>query len=460
MGRKTDIARQGRSAKAPTRAAPQPPAGPLPPGGPELAGSFWRRNRTTLLVLGGILVLAGGLRFVNLGQSPPGTVDDECVEIWNAYCIEQTGHDWHGESWPVLSTRALGYNLPTIFMYCLVPFQAAMGMSLTSARFATAVLGTLDVLLLFVVAWRMFGRSAGLLAAAMLALCPWHLRNSRYAFLANSIFIILPIALMMLANLPLQNAVPRRPRPLLALLAGAVMGMCCYGYPSIRLFLPLFLIGAVAVSWRSWWQLLRARRGALAVGTFVLGLAATLGPLVYAHLEHPERMAKRSNNIMIWAPTDSLSTKVEKAAARYLPHFGADFLFVHGDGEEGRSVVRRVPETGAFQWYLLPMMLAGLAAALWKVRTGHAARVLLAGVILYPAADLAFQAQGVHLYRSLPGLPMLILLSAFGAARLGAWLWARKGPLFWGAAGAMGLWVVIWSAPFFHRFYVDYNRLP
>lgn len=456
----------------------------LPPGAAASLSPapFWRRNRLTILVLSAILVVAASLRMADLGQSPPGTLDDECVEIWNAYCLLKTGQDWHGERWPILSTRGLGDNRPTIFMYCLIPFQALFGMSIWSARFATACYGTLEVGLIFVVAARLFhSRNTGLMAAAMLALNPWHLRDSRYAFMANSFFITLPIALLLLANLPLRDARPRRPRPVLALLAGLVTGMCCYGYASIRLFLPLFLMAAVAVSWRGWWEMLKTRRGALAIAAAALGLAVTMGPLVYAHLATPERMAKRTQSIMIWQPNDSLGTKVEKAAARYLPHFGPDFLFVKGDGED-RRVVRRVPGTGAFQWYLMPPMAVGLGLLLWRLRSSRAARILLAGVVLYPMADLFFQAWGVHLYRSLPGLPMLILLSAFGAVAAGAWLWNHpgwpfrgpavaerpKGPppprgqrqAFWAAAGGMALWAVVWSASFFPRFYGDYNRLP
>ena len=137
----------------------------------------WRYTAPILL---SILVLAASLRIINPGQSPPGLNQDEAANAWNAYCLLRTGKDQAGVSWPIFYMRALGGNRSTLHIYLLLPFQAIGGLNILTARLPSAIGGTLAVLLIYFVSRRLFDRRTALVAAALLALNPWHLQQSRF----------------------------------------------------------------------------------------------------------------------------------------------------------------------------------------------------------------------------------------------------------------------------------------
>jgi 4-amino-4-deoxy-L-arabinose transferase-like glycosyltransferase len=449
-------------AAAPDRAKLLPPlggacqCGPLPIEGAEVRLWSGQGGRIRLAVLIGILAIAAALHTIDIGQSPPGNLDDECMDIWNANCLLANGTDWHGVSWPIFYSRGIGDYRPMLFAYVLMPFQAVLGMSLWSGRFASGMLGVADILLAYVIGRKLLNnRTAGLLAAALLTLTPWHIRSCRTCFYAHPFFILLPLALVLMANLPLQNAQKRPPRPVLAGLAGAVGGICCYAYPAIRIFLPMFFLAAIAVSWRLWWELLRTRRGAMAIGLFVLGAAATLGPLSYKTLTDPT-MNKRAETLYVWKPAADLGTNLKAVLGRYPAHYGLSFLFEQGDGQEWRFV-RRIPGVGWFGWDAVPLLLAGLGLVLVKARRSYAARVVLAGLVLAPVPDLFFVADGPHAYRSLAVLPAVWLLATVGLAGAGYWIWARHRKFFLHAAAAMALASCVANVYSLRQFFGPYN---
>ena len=412
----------------------------------------------TIILLGVILVLAAALRLVDLRQCPPGSTDDESLEIWNAYCLLHTGQDLHGTSFPIFYTRGFGDNVPAVFMYLLAPFQALLGLSVWSARVATAVLGVIAVLLIYLIGKSLFGRTAGLLASAMLATNPWHVFLSRHAHQANPFFLFVAIAALLWANLPFQDIQNRPARPIRAGLAGAVVGLACYGYGYHRVFLPVFLFLAVLATWRGWWGLLRTRKGALSVIAMVLGVVVTLGPLAWRHVTDFSNIYKRAGSQQLWKPSDPLGENIQKVWSRYLPHFGLDFLFVKGEGKP-LSHARDLPDLGQFDWYMLPLMILGLAAVLLKIKS-YAARFLLVWVILYPVADLLYVHDGVNMLRSVPGIPALILLAAFGAVSAGTWLRRLNRRAFLGAACAAGVGMAACNVYFVERFFFEYDRRP
>lgn len=210
--------------------------------------------KSTVKILLAIVVVAGALRFVQLGQIPAGINVDEASNAWNAYTLLKTGKDQHGVSWPIFYTRAFGENRSTSYIYSLIPFQALGGMSIQTTRLAAAFGGLLTVLLMYFVGARLFGQATGMIAAGILALNPWHLQVSRLGVEASlsPLLILASLAAVLWANLPLVDDNQRRARPLVALLAGLVLGLSLYGYWAVRIFLPLFFIAAVAVTWKVW----------------------------------------------------------------------------------------------------------------------------------------------------------------------------------------------------------------
>lgn len=432
------------------------------PGG---AVPLWRRDRAWLAL---ILLLAAVLRVANLGESPPGLNQDEATNGWNAYCLLKAGKDQVGASWPIFSSRCLGENRTTLYIYYLIPFLGAGGLNVWTMRFASAFGGIATVLLTYYVGRRLFNRWVGILGAGLLAVTPWALEQSRWAHESAIVplLVVGPLAMMLWANLPLSDVASRPPRPVLAALAGLVVGLACYGYPAVKLFLPVFLTLGVLVTWRAWWNLLKTRRGILAFAGFCVGVAVTFGPLAWKHLTDPG-MTKRGKTTAVWDPQDSFGTKVGKALERYPGHFGPEFLFEKGD----RYPVNHVPGWGLFHWYMLPLMVLGLVAAAPGARRSLAARILLVWLIVYPVGD-CLSTHGVrneqtgafepclHALRSLPGLPVLVLLAAVGTVSAAQWLLKRNRSTAYAAGTALAIAVVALNVAYLSFFYGDYNRRP
>lgn len=411
--------------------------------------------KSTMKILLAIVVIAGALRFAELGRLPVGLNVDEGSNAWNAYTLLKTGKDQHGVSWPIFYTRAFGENRSTSYIYSLIPFQALGGMSIQTTRLPAAISGLLTITLMYFVGARLFGQSTGLIAAGMLALNPWHLQVSRLGVEASlsPLLVLASLAALLWANLPLVDDNQRPARPLIALSAGLVLGLSLYGYWAVRIFLPLFFIAAVAVTWKVWWQRLRTRDGALAIGAFLLALALTCLPLFWRHVVDPEISKRARIQGWVWEESDSLIQKFAKVVHRYPGHFGPDFLFINGDNDPAYSPLT---DTALFHWYDLPFLVLGLIVCVRRARASPAARLLLLWVILYPVADLFARHSSLHSLRSLPGLPGLILLAALGAVHAGTWLRQFGSSMALIGYAGLGL-VAVFNILFLKQFFLDRN---
>jgi hypothetical protein len=253
-----------------------------------------RRSWRAILLF--ILLLAALLRGVGLTEAPPGLHQDEADNAWNAQCLLKTGKDQAGVSWPVFYTRGLGGHRATLHIYLLLLVQAVGGMSVLTTRLLGAIGGTVAIGLVYFAGKRLFDRETGLVAAALLTLNPWHLQQSRWGHDAAlaSLFGLLPLVLLLWTGLPVgdrRNAAPKIPR---AALAGAVCGICCYGYHSLRIFIPLTLLGIVLVAPATLWRCLKTSRERWAVIATFVAFSLTFGPLAWQHMAHPEGIARHA----------------------------------------------------------------------------------------------------------------------------------------------------------------------
>jgi hypothetical protein len=412
-----------------------------------------RRPHVVLLLT--ILLVAAVLRFHRLGHSPPGLHVDEAANVWNAWCLVETGRDAAGARWPVFTFRSFGENRSTLMLYALLPVEALAGPSVAAARGVGAAAGVAAVLCLFLVGRRLFDVPTGLAAAALLAISPWHVQQSRWAHEATLVPLLVlgPLALALGAGLPFADG-EHPPRPHVALLAGLAFGVACFGYPAARVFLPVFFAALFVLAARRWRTFLGRPGGAPALGAFVLGAALTFGPLVVRHLTDPA-IGKRGATTWVWEGSDGFSTRAAKALSRYPGHFAPGFVFERGDP---RIDLSPPPGYGLFPWWAAALLLAGLAGAVVRARRSASARVLLASLALYPAADLLNRYDGVSLLRSLPGLSFLVLLAGAGAVWAFRWLAARSAAGARIAAAAFSVLAIVQSVRFFSQYFGPHDR--
>ena len=417
--------------------------------------SFWHSTGARLIC---IVLLGGALRFYNLKQSPPGLNQDEAANAWNAYCLLKTGKDQAGVSWPIFYTHSLGGNSSTLYIYALLPFQAIGGLNIITTRLPAAAGGVITILLVYLVGKRLFDKNTGLAAALLLSLNPWHLQQSRWGHEASlgTLLGIAPLAVMLWANLPFSNSKDVSPRVLPAAIAGLVTGICCYGYHSVRLYLPVALVTAGLVTLPAWWHQFKTRRGARAICMYILGFAFTFGPLAWQHIFHPEGIARHSQFQKALFSADSISLTITNIASRYIQHFGPDFLFIHGDPYQ----IQSPPDAGQFHWYMLLLMVLGFIFIIHRFRPSYSARVLLALVLTYPIGDCFFKGDGMHALRSSPGLCSLILLGAFGLICGIRWLAKRNRSLANIIVVVFIVLAVGLNVRYLYHFYGEYNRRP
>jgi 4-amino-4-deoxy-L-arabinose transferase-like glycosyltransferase len=130
-----------------------------------------------------IILLAVFIRFYQLADVPPSLNWDEISHGYNAYSLLVTGNDQWGASWPIFNFRAYGDYPMVLNLYLTMPFVAVFGLSELSVRLPSAILGSLTVLLVYLLALRFFkNQKLSLMAMLFAAIAPWMVLPSRAVF--------------------------------------------------------------------------------------------------------------------------------------------------------------------------------------------------------------------------------------------------------------------------------------
>jgi len=259
------------------------------------------------------------------------------------------------------------------------------------------------------------------------------------------------LASLLWSNLLCNDSLDLDIKPVKSALAGAAIGISCYGYWALRLFLPAFSIGVFLTTVPQWRQRLHSRKWVGSMAALLIAGLITIGPLIWISLIDPA-ISERSHILgWLWNDSDTFGQRIAKVLDRYSRHFGPEFLFVSGDRDPALALPAGV---GLFQWYDLPLMLTGLYYVIAHCKTSLSHRFLGLWILLYPVGDVLAPHVSLHSLRSLPGLCALILLSALGAMSVVKWLWPRRKTLLGFIIGAVFTAVLIFcNVRFLDKFY-------
>ena len=146
-----------------------------------------------------------------------------------------------------------------------------------AGRLVVAAMGVLTILVTFAVGFRMRGVLTGLVAAAVVALTPLHVANSRY------VTTDVPVALMCVLTLWVAVEAQRRGGDRWWVLAGAMVGLATSTKwnGAIVAVVPVVAYLAMAPSIRGAVGLLRRRTPYLAIGAGALALIATTPAIIF-----------------------------------------------------------------------------------------------------------------------------------------------------------------------------------
>ena len=216
--------------------------------------------------LSAIVILAFFLRVVSLKDFPTGFTADEAAQGYTAYSILKTGRDEWGVQLP-LTPRSFGDFKAPLYTYLVIPSITIFGLNEFAVRLPNAILGTLAVLVVYLLfkelfsheSMRMLSRlpaealrfrgakvginanSQALIASFLLAISPWHISLSRGAFEANLTTFFLPLAVLFFLR-GLHNSRQRGGQALFIILSSFFFGLNLFTYHSARLVTPLLLV--------------------------------------------------------------------------------------------------------------------------------------------------------------------------------------------------------------------------
>jgi 4-amino-4-deoxy-L-arabinose transferase-like glycosyltransferase len=353
-------------------------------------------RRAYRAVLLAIVVFAAIVRVYDLGNLPAGLFCDEADNGYQAYSILKTGEDESRQLLPLyVWSFGVSYKNPVFIYSSMLPIRI-FGLSVFSVRLTSALWGVLAVIAMALLGRTMLGPAGGLIAAFLLAVCPWHIHFSRIAF---ELIALLPLFLFAFAAL----AAGVRGRPQLLPVAGVLFGLSLYAYAPAKLFVPLFLLGAGVVYVRRLWAV---RRWTLLAALLAL---LTAVPVVVFDLQHRSRSQQYFAHTTTLHSDQSVRENAERVIEQYGRFFSREFLFDRGDPLLRHSV----PGFGELYWCMLPLLGLGL---LWAVWPGHPeGKLLLWWAFLYPIAP-ALMNEAPSASRGFIGVGAFCLLAACGAA--------------------------------------------
>ncbi|MBI2442987.1 MAG: glycosyltransferase family 39 protein [Candidatus Levybacteria bacterium] len=353
-----------------------------------------------------IFVIAGFLRFYQLGQNPPSLTWDEASWGYNAYSLLRTGKDEFGRFLPLDYLESFGDFKPPVYAYLTILPVAFFGLNEFATRFASAFFGTLTVLVTYHLVKRIFISSDSreryaLVSALFLALSPWHINLSRAAFEANvaTFFLIAGIWLFLVGV--------QKNRWILLLSITSFVGSV-YTFNTTRIIAPLLFLLLVISFRKNIFREMKVPIAGLFVGIalllptlpFLLSPQARLrfqevnifsdsGPVVTAN----QQIARNDN--ALWSKI--LQNRRIFYAREYIKHYfdnlSPSFLFIRGDGNPKFST-QHVGQLFLFDlpflvlgilflfrrregnWYLLPLwFILGILPAGTARETPHALRI-------------------------------------------------------------------------------------
>lgn len=388
-----------------------------------------------------ILILAFLLRFWKLGEYPALNADEAAIG-YNVYSLIQTGHDEHGNSWPIHFQSFNDYK-PGLYFYLVFPFVKFLGLNEWVVRVPNAILGVLSVLLVYFLVNELFPKKQigrwkleiGLFASLMLAISPWHIHFSRGGWEVNTstFFIILGLYLFLkgLKNLPIL------------MLSFLSLTSSLYTYHAARVIVPLLGVG-ILVIYKD--IISKNVKNFLLAGLF--GLVSIL-PLIKDFTN--SNVTSRASGVGLFADTGYLSRINEQRGEHFeytsfwakilhnkpvnyglaflgnwASHYNGEFLFLSGD------VIQRskVPETG--QMYILDFLflVAGIMTIFYsweklsnKERQGL--KIVFWWLIVGPVAS-ALTFQSPNALRAQNMVIPLIMIVSYGFASILKWVMSLK----------------------------------
>ncbi len=328
-----------------------------------------------------VLLLGALLRWSTIGPMSNMLSYDEAYYGLDALSLME-----HPRLTPFLPAN---HGRESLWCYILIPFIAIWGAQPFALRLAASLTGLLTLAVMYRFSAEILNRRAALWATLALAICQWHVHQSRMAIRA----ILLPLIGTLVFGTLLWAL--RTNRRSLWALSGVWLGLMLYTYFSSVFWIAigLFILG--------WEYLIRKNRPGPSLAIFI-AITLFLPMLIYGVL-HPQDIFQRPEMVRISSVSDFWQN---------LRLWGQAW-FSEGDPDARYNPTRRPVVDAA----LIPYFLSGLIFLKWGVRQRQYILLVISLAVASLLPSLLTQ-HAPHFLRAV-GLviPVALIIG------LGAWGW-------------------------------------
>jgi 4-amino-4-deoxy-L-arabinose transferase-like glycosyltransferase len=347
------------------------------------------------------------LYFWRLNDAPMLIGGDEAYFALHARSIALTARDADGRFLPLFFQIDPTTWYQPMLVYLMAPVLKVFGVSEWTVRAPIAALAVVNVVLMYLVAKRLFGSERhAVFAALLMAMTPVHLLTGRMAmdYLCPVPFVLGWLWCLLVA-MDTENA-------WWAFGAGLLPSVGLFSYIAAWLMMPIYLLMTLAALWRarSRTRLLLAASAGFAV--LVLPFAVWLT----SHSDVLGTMLARyhfadSHHEWVQSVRDLLHYYViQERLSLYWRYFDPVYLFLAGSPDP----VLGTRKAGVFLAAVGVLLAVGLYDI---IRRRDRSALVLAGVVTAPLAPVLI-GRGDAIQRQLVLIPFVVLASVYGAGRL------------------------------------------
>lgn len=360
-------------------------------------GTGW--SDTFVLIL--IILVATWLRLNDLAQLPPGLHFDLA---FNALDIARLQLGDYRIFFPANTGRE------PLFIYLQALGAYALGLTPFTLRLTSAIVGVVTIPLMYAFTRQLTGsRAIAGLTTIFSAISFWHVFYSR---LGLRVILVVPLCIATFWMLWLAM---KRLKTKYYIFAGVFLALALYTYLAARL-LPFAVIAlAICAAWTDSANAWRYLRGL--VITLLVAFLLTV-PLWYYFWLHPEEFISHSAQISIFTPDGTTGDAVRA----FFQNIWLVLNMFLGAGDEG--LIRNLPGRPVFDPFLGFLFLAGTGVWLYTLfapRVSRKARMVALLMAIWLAVSLGaslFSTDAPSFIRTLPALPVVMILPAWGAVAI------------------------------------------
>ncbi|MBI3576887.1 glycosyltransferase family 39 protein [Candidatus Gottesmanbacteria bacterium] len=416
------------------------------------------KDKKFFLLCIAVVILASVLRLWRLGEVPVSMSDDETRLVESAYSIWKTGKDLNGRFLP-LAFPISGYAFNPVAIYLTAPFVGLGGLTMFVARLPFALAGILTVILVYLLSEQLFkNKPIALLAATVLAVSPWHLQLSRFAYEGGMALFFYTLGTYLFLRIKKKQL-----GFLFAALASFILGF--YSYSGFKLTLvPILLV----LAWYKKDQLVK-RQLVLIAGAIILAfgslylLGKTQGALTYGgslvffqdtnQIETAvelERRASAAPELFKRLYHNKLTYIWSVFAHHYLYAFSPQYLLTDQEASGIFSMWGR----GQLYYAEGIFLLFGILALWIKKRRESAFVLFLLAAAALPAG--LGPEPITYTIRASFMLPWLVLSIGAGVVSLGTL--TKKATMRWGLFLCVGALYAYFVGGYLTQYYFDWSR--